>query len=253
MTIINTDKYMRTKTKARSIATAILIVPMLLTLASSCSDSGKTPKLETTEDTLSWAMGENIALNLMSNNVIKLDNDIVLQAIQHTMDGKEQPLPDSTYTQAVQFFNMVLQNKQLETAANSKNQVTKQEIQRLNEIKASNPNIKEHPSGFLYEVLKEGKGPKAKMAQRILFDYRSYLLLTGEPYDQTYGKRPPIMHVVGEPMFPGLIEGLQLMNAGSIYRFYFPYELAFGEQGAGPIPGYTPFIYEIELHELYEN
>ena len=51
-------------------------------------------------------------------------------------------------------------------------------------------------------------------------------------------------------MFPGLIEAFQIMNSGSIYRFYFPYQLAFGPQGSGSIPGYTPMIYEIELHSI---
>ena len=54
-------------------------------------------------------------------------------------------------------------------------------------------------------------------------------------------------------MFPGLIEAFQLMNAGSIYRFYFPYQVAFGAQGSGNIPGYTPLIYEVEVHELYPD
>ena len=75
-------------------------------------------------------------------------------------------------------------------------------------------------------------------------------MLDGKPYDQTYGKRDPINHVIGEPMFKGLIEGMMLMNEGSIYRFYFPYQLAFGQQGSGDIPGYTPFIYEVELHSV---
>ena len=110
-----------------------------------------------------------------------------------------------------------------------------------------------NPSGFYYEVLKPGKGANAQIGQRILFDYRSFLMFNGEPYDQTYGVRDPILHVVGRPMFQGLIDALQLMNAGSIYRFYFPYQLAFGETGAGDIPGYTPFIYEVELHEIYEH
>lgn len=241
------------KRSAKGIASAILVAPMLLTLASSCGNSDKTPELRSAEDTLSWAMGENIALTLQTNNVVKLDNDIVMQAINHTMDGKKQPIDDTVYTQAIQYINMLIQNKQMSAVENARTSVAEQERKKFEQIKAENPNVKEHPSGFLYEVIKEGNGPKAKMAQRILFDYRSYLLLTGEPYDQTYGKRPPIMHVVGEPMFPGLIQAFQLMNAGSIYRFYFPYELAFGEQGAGPIPGFTPFIYEVELHELFEN
>ena len=115
---------------------------------------------------------------------------------------------------------------------------------------ANNPNIKKHETGFYYEVLKEGKGRKAKYGDNVSFDYRSFLMLTGEPYDQTYDVREPIAHVIGKPMFQGLIDGMQLMNEGSIYRFYFPYQLAFGEKGADGIPGFTPFIYEVELHNF---
>ena len=101
--------------------------------------------------------------------------------------------------------------------------------------------------------MKAGKGRNAREGDRVSFDYRSFLMFTGEPYDQTYGKREPILHVVGKPMFQGLIEGMQVMNAGSIYRFYFPYQLAFGSQGSGNIAGYTPFIYEVELHEIFDK
>jgi FKBP-type peptidyl-prolyl cis-trans isomerase len=77
--------------------------------------------------------------------------------------------------------------------------------------------------------------------------------MTGQPYDQTYGKRDPIVHVIGTPMFPGLIEAFQLMNAGSRYRFYFPYQVCFGARGSDGIPPFTPMIYEVELHEIYDN
>lgn len=227
------------------------ILPILLTLLTvSCGNKQAQPELKTAEDTLAWAIGENIAQSItsMGNAGLKIDNEIVLQAIRNTIDGKPQPIDDSTYTETLRYFANLIQGQQAQS--NPMNPVAKQEREYMAKLKAENPNIKEHPSGFLYEVLKEGHGPNAKYAQSILFDYRSYLMLTGEPYDQTYGKRPPIPHVVGKPMFEGLIYAFQLMNEGSIYRFYFPYELAFGEEGAGPIPGYTPFIYEIELHKI---
>lgn len=228
-------------------------IPLALSLLLlACGCQPKQPELKTAEDTLSWAMGENMAQSIASfqKSKVNLDEEIIMQAIRHTLDGKEQPISDSAYNQALTFFAYMVQGASGQT---SQHPAAVQERQKMAEIKASNPNVKEHPAGFLYEVLKEGSGPNAKYAQRISFDYRSFLMLTGEPYDQTYGKRPPIVHVVGEPMFKGLIEAFQLMNAGSIYRFYFPYELAFGEEGTGPIPGYTPFIYEIELHEIFEK
>jgi FKBP-type peptidyl-prolyl cis-trans isomerase len=37
------------------------------------------------------------------------------------------------------------------------------------------------------------------------------------------------------------------MSVGSKYRFYIPSGLAYGPQGSGPIPPYSPLIFEVEL------
>ena len=120
-------------------------------------------------------------------------------------------------------------------------------------LEREKPGIRKHPAGFYYEALASGKGANALYGQRVSIDYRSFVMLTGEPYDQTYGRRDPIMTVVGDPMFTGLIQGLQLMNKGSKFRFYFPYQLAFGDGRNAHMPAYTPMIYEVELHEIYPD
>lgn len=222
-------------------------------LMAACHQSNDAPQLNNRTDTLSWAMGENIALSLQEINTVNLDNDVVLQAIGHTLKGGAQPISDSILREALMYINRQQQLAQMEQARQTKRSVAQQQEEYFKKLTKDNPNVKKHPSGFYYEVLKPGKGANAQIGQRILFDYRSFLMFNEEPYDQTYGVRDPILHVVGRPMFQGLIDALQLMNTGSIYRFYFPYQLAFGETGAGDIPGYTPFIYEVELHEIYEH
>ena len=222
-----------------------------------CTTNGGTdanpPKLATLTDTLSWAYGQNFADVLRQDVFSSLDAELVLQAARHSVAGAKQPLTPEETMAALDRLSIMQSRAMMEKNTNIQQRVDEQQAAYFAQLEKTNPNVKKHPSGFYYEVMREGKGPKAKVAQRILFDYRSAVMLTGEPYDQTYGKREPIMHVVGAPMFQGLVDAFQLMNAGSQYRFYFPYQLAFGASGSGDIPGYTPFIYEVELHEIFKD
>ncbi len=233
---------------------AIIFSAIALTLLpTACRNNGEVPRLQSQQDTLSWAMGENIAMSLNEMGVLNLNNEIVHQAIAHTLAGKQQPLDDSTFRDAMDYITVTLQTDMM-----SKNNQRKAQIEQLQEayfaqLEKEHEGIKKHPMGFYYEVVREGQGPRAKYGEVVTFDYRSYTMLDGEPYDQTYGRRRSIAHVVGKPMFPGLLEGMQLMNAGSLYRFYFPYQVAFGPQGSGDIPGYTPFIYEVEVHKISDR
>lgn len=226
----------------------LLIVAAGLSLAA-CSNH-KTPALEDVNDTFSWILGRNTVEGINAGPFKDIDHDVFMRAIEATFNGDPQPIDDSTYHAALQQLTRVLQMQMQRQTADRQTTVDQQQEEYFKKLVADNPNVKKHPSGFYYEVLKEGKGKKAFYAAHVYFDYRSFTMLDGKPYDQTYGKRDPINHVIGEPMFKGLIDGMMLMNEGSIYRFYFPYELAFGPQGSGSIPGYTPMIYEVELHNI---
>ncbi len=227
-----------------------IIVPIaaIAALSLAACNGSDSVSLDSRADTISWVMGENVGRTLVENPVVEIDREVFMQAVRHTLDGKKQPIGDDAYAEVLQYIMDMAQMQQMQQREEVRTNTAGSQEEYFKQLEATNPNVKKHESGFYYEVLKEGSGRKAKYGDNVSFDYRSYLMLTGEPFDQTYGKRDPISHVVGKPMFVGLIEGLQLMNPGSVYRFYFPYQLAFGENGSNGIPGYTPFVYEVELH-----
>ena len=229
----------------------ILILAAAAVLLAACSHHE--PKLDSRSDTLSWVLGQNVAQSLMQGPLTDIDRDIFLQAVANTLDGKPQPLSDEQYQQALDYIVSTTQIANMRQSNDLQRKADTAQERYFADLVAKNPDVRRHPSGFYYQQLKAGSGPNAKYSQRIVFDYRGFLMLTGQPFDQTYGKRDPIVHVVGNPMFPGLIEAFQLMNAGSIYRFYFPYQLAFGAEGSETIPPFSPVIYEIELHQTLQN
>lgn len=233
-----------------------VLLPIAALMLVSCNNSKTTeaPQLSSRNDTLSWAMGENIGMTLKEfGNVLELDNELVQKAIRHTLNGGAQPLDEAALREAMSVILYEQQAEMMQRDNQNEAQINRQQEAYFAQLVSEHPRVKKHESGFYYEVVKAGKGRTARFGDRVKFDYRSFLMFTGEPYDQTYGKRKPIVHVVGKPMFQGLIDGMQLMQAGSIYRFYFPYQLAFGPQGSGDIPGFTPFIYEVEMHEVFDD
>lgn len=228
--------------------TTTLAAAMLVILAS-CGSHAEKKALTSEQDTLSWAMGMSLA-QTVQNGFYDFDEDIVRQAFENTIKGNEQPLDNETYQAALQYIGFLAQQGQKKQAEQASLNSDTQQQQYFEKLETENKNIVKTSEGYYYEVLQPGHGPKAQYGQRVSFDFKGSNMLTGELIEQTYGNREPIIHVVGKPMFDGILLGLQQMNAGSKYRFYFPYQLV---QGASGIPPYTPVIYEIELHEIFND
>lgn len=215
----------------------------------SCSGKSEQATLVNQRDTLSWAMGMSLAETAKAG-FYDFDKATILKAFESYLNGSEQPLTTDQYNQACRelSFLATAQSRRMNQQQSTDNGKRQEEL--FAKLPAEHPGIKKAPEGFYYEVLNPGKGPKATVGKRIEFDFKGINMFTGETIEQTYGNRPPVIHVLGSPMFEGLLEGMQLMPAGSKFRFYFPFEKVTGANG---IPPYTPVIYEVELHTIYNN
>ena len=109
--------------------------------------------------------------------------------------------------------------------------------------------VKTTESGLQYEVLKEGKGKKPTAEQTVKVHYEG-TLIDGTGFDSSYQRGEPIEFPLNG-VIKGWTEGLQLMPVGSKYKLYIPYQLGYGERGAGQqIPPYSTLIFTVELLEI---
>ena len=101
-------------------------------------------------------------------------------------------------------------------------------------------------SGLQYKVLQVGTGTRPKATNTVNVHYRG-TFIDGKTFDSSYDRGEPISFPLNR-VIVGWTEGVQLMPVGSKYEFYIPYNLAYGERGAGgAIPGYATLIFQVEL------
>ncbi len=101
-------------------------------------------------------------------------------------------------------------------------------------------------SGLRYIVLQEGTGKTPSAYNNVKVHYTGSFL-DGNIFDSSVERGQPIDFGLNQ-VIPGWTEGVQLMKEGAKYKFYIPYQLAYGAQGyPGAIPPKSDLIFEVEL------
>ena len=120
----------------------------------------------------------------------------------------------------------------------------KEENAAFLEKKAKEDDVVKTASGLLYQVIKLGDGgPKPTATSDVEVRYHGELI-DGTVFDESVSTVTFNLSSV----IKGWTEGLQLMSVGDKYRFFIPYNLAYGEQGAGnDIKPYSTLIFDVEL------
>ena len=188
-------------------------------------------------DNVSYALGMSIGHQLQQMNATELNIDDFAQAIKDVFAAKAQ-MTDAEAQTAVQTF---FQQKAEEQA-----QAAKAEGENFLAENAKKPGVKTLPSGLQYQVLREGNGRKPTATDEVECHYEG-TLINGQVFDSSYRRGETATFGLNQ-VIKGWTEGLQLMQEGAKYRFFIPYNLAYGEQGAGQaIPPYAALIFDVEL------
>ncbi len=113
---------------------------------------------------------------------------------------------------------------------------------------AKKPGVQTTASGLQYEVITEGKGASPKAEDMVKVHYEGKLL-DGKVFDSSIQRGEPASFRLNQ-VIPGWTEGLQLMKVGAKYKFTIPPQLAYGPEGAGPIPPNSVLVFEVELLDI---
>jgi FKBP-type peptidyl-prolyl cis-trans isomerase FklB len=118
--------------------------------------------------------------------------------------------------------------------------------QKFLEENAKKEGVVTTASGLQYKVLEEGYGSRPKATETVKVHYRG-TFIDGKTFDSSYDRGEPISFPLNG-VIAGWTEGVQLMPVGAKYEFYIPYQLAYGEKGAGGvIPPYATLVFVVEL------
>ncbi len=197
-------------------------------------------------DKLSYALGHNIGHQLIGMGLQKsLNIDDYAAAIRDVLEGR-QPMMSHTEANAVleHFFNELEERQQAEAAERGK--TAKADGEAFLKANASKAGVTVTASGLQYEVVKEGTGRQPKASDTVRCHYEG-TLIDGTVFDSSYRRNQPAEFGLRQ-VIAGWTEGVQLMKEGAVYKFYIPYNLAYGERGAGAdIPPYAALIFTVEL------
>ena len=194
---------------------------------------------------LSYALGLGIGRQLAQMGAEDLNIDDISQAIKDILTGKEPQVSDQEAQKLGTTFFEEQEAKQRAAAAEKyKDNKEKGEAWLAN--KAMEEGVVALPSGLLYQVLNEGSGKKPTAADTVECHYEGRLI-DGTVFDSSY-KRGESATFPLNGVIAGWTEGVQLMSEGAKYRFFIPYQLAYGERGAGQaIPPFAALVFDVEL------
>jgi FKBP-type peptidyl-prolyl cis-trans isomerase len=215
---------------------------LILTLAA-CEkkESASTEvNLATDEDRFSYGLGM-----LVGERVLKqygeVDYDLVLAGMiaQHKDSGTLM-----TIEEAGNALNTHAEKQFQEQSA-----VNRKRGEDYLKSNAETEGVQVTESGLQYSVITAADGAKPKATDEVTVHYRG-TLIDGTEFDSSYSRGAPTSFTLNE-VIPGWTEGVQLMSIGSKYRFVIPFNLAYGERGAGgQIGPFETLIFEVELLEI---
>lgn len=220
------------------------ITAILMISCSGQMSSKKEATIENEIDSVSYAIGIDIANSLKKSGFDNLNIGAMSKGFEDVYSGKEDLMDPMVANGIVRSYL----NKERQRKADEN---LKEAVAFLEENKTKEGVITTE-SGLQYKVITEGTGPKPAETDKVKVNYRG-TLIDGTEFDASQPDSPAQFRLNG--VIRGWTEGIQLMPVGSKYEFFVHPDLAYGanpRQG-GLIEPNDLLIFEVELVEIVEQ
>jgi FKBP-type peptidyl-prolyl cis-trans isomerase FklB len=185
-----------------------------------------------------YGMGVLFANNVKGQGGDSLDLDAMISAIRDVFGSKTPKMDQQQCMSTVQGY--------MQSASEKKNARAKEQGKIFLEGNKKNPGVVVTASGLQYKVVTQGAGKTPTTNSNVSVHYTGKLI-DGTIFDSSVQRGKPADFGVTQ-VIRGWTEALQLMKEGDKWILYIPYELGYGERGAGgSIPPYATLIFEVEL------
>ena len=195
-------------------------------------------KLETKLDSVCYGLGVDIADNLKGQGLGDLNVEAMAKGLRDILNDSELAISKEAVGPLLNEYIGQMQAEKAKEAA--------KEGEEFLAINATKKGVVTLESGMQYEVLSSGSGATPELNDKVTTHYTG-TLIDGTVFDSSVERGQPASFPVSG-VIKGWTEALQLMKEGDKWKLYIPYDLAYGDRGAGADIGpYSTLIFEIEL------
>jgi FKBP-type peptidyl-prolyl cis-trans isomerase FklB len=217
----------------------------VLALACSQSNAATSTALKSDEAKQSYSLGVAIAQQARAS-LGEIDTDAFIAGVSDSVKGEALSLDDEQISAALESYDARM------TEASAKKRQAQAETNlaegtAYREDFAAAPGVVTLDSGLQYKVIEAGTGEAAPNTAGKATVHYTAATAGGLEFDSSRERGAPVVVDV-EQVMPGWSEALSLMKPGAKWQIVVPPELAYGEQGYGPMIGpNATLVFELEL------
>lgn len=187
---------------------------------------------------VSYGLGILLANNMISQGADSLNGDAIAAGLNDVFLKKDLRMAQEEAGMIVQTY--------MDEMMERKTMALKESGQKFLEENKKKAGVTLTQSGLQYEVLAAGTGKTPGPDDKVTVHYTGKLS-DGTVFDSSVERGEPATFGVSD-VIPGWTEVLQLMKEGDKWLVAIPYDLGYGERGAGQtIPPYATLVFEVEL------